>query len=75
MADWRIGYLIGPRHFTTDALRMHQRVMVCPNSFVQVGALEALTSPQNCVREMVAEFDRRRRLLMSYLDEIGLSYV
>jgi len=75
MDGWRIGYLIAPRDVISHALKMHQHVVSCPNTFVQVGAQAALTSSQDCVREMVAEFDRRRRRLMSRLDEIGIAYV
>jgi aminotransferase len=74
MDGWRIGYLIAPRELITGALKMHQHILSCPNTFVQVGAEMALRGPQDCVRAMVAEFDRRR-LLLSYLDDIGIPYV
>lgn len=75
MDGWRIGYLIAPRQIISDALKMHQHIVSCPNTFVQVGARAALIESQKSVHEMVDEFDRRRILLLSYLDEIGLSYV
>ena len=75
MDGWRIGYLIGPRQVISRVLKMHQYVVNCCNTFVQVGARVALTASQNCVREMVQEFDRRRRLLLSYLDDLGIPYV
>ena len=75
MDGWRIGYLIAPREVISHALKLHQHVVSCPNTFVQVGAQVALTASQDCVRKMVAEFDRRRRRLMSRLGEIGLPYV
>jgi len=74
MDGWRIGYLIGPKDIITQALKMHQHILSCPNTFVQEGARVALTSSQNCVEEMVKEFDRRRRLMMSYFDDMGISY-
>lgn len=75
MDGWRIGFLIAPREVISHALKLHQHVVSCPNTFVQVGAQAALTASQDCVREMVAEFDRRRRRLMSRLDQMGISYV
>ncbi len=75
MDGWRIGYLIAPRELISHAMKLHQHVVSCPNTFVQVGAQVALTASQDCVREMVAEFDRRRKKLMSRLSEIGLPYV
>jgi aspartate/methionine/tyrosine aminotransferase len=75
MDGWRIGYLIAPREVISQALKLHQHVVSCPNTFVQVGAQAALTAPQDCVREMVAEFDRRRGRLISRLDAMGIPYV
>ena len=75
MDGWRIGYLIAPRELISHAMKLHQHVVSCPNTFVQVGAQVALTASQDCVREMVAEFDRRRRKLMSRLDAMGITYV
>jgi aspartate/methionine/tyrosine aminotransferase len=75
MDGWRIGYLIAPRELISQALKLHQHIVSCPNTFVQVGAQAALTASQDCVRAMVAEFDRRRRRLMSRLDQMGIPYV
>ena len=75
MDGWRIGFLIAPRELISHAMKLHQHVVSCPNTFVQVGAQVALTASQDCVREMVAEFDRRRRKLMSRLDAMGITYV
>jgi len=75
MDGWRIGYLIAPPEVITQALKLHQHIVSCPNTFVQVGAQAALTASQDCVRRMAAEFDRRRKVLMARLDEIGLPYV
>ncbi len=75
MDGWRIGYLIAPRELVNGALKMHQHILSCPNTFVQVGAEAALEGPQDCLEAMVAEFDRRRRLLMSCLDTMKIPYV
>jgi aminotransferase len=75
MDGWRIGYLIAPRHVISNALRMHQYTVNCCNTFVQYAATAALSGPQDCVREMIEEFDRRRILLLSCLDDLGFSYV
>jgi aspartate/methionine/tyrosine aminotransferase len=75
MDGWRIGYLIAPRPVISRALKMHQYAVGCCNTFVQTGARVAVTASQDCVREMVQEFDRRRRLLLSYLDDLRIPYV
>ena len=75
MDGWRIGYLAAPRSIISDAIKMNQHIVGCPNAFVQIGAQTALTASQDCVYEMVAEFDRRRKLLISCLDDIGMPCV
>jgi len=74
MDGWRVGYLIGPKSIIREALKIHQHILSCPNTFVQEGARIALTSSQECVKEMVKEFNRRRILMMSYFDDMGISY-
>ena len=75
MDGWRIGYLIAPQALIDQAMKMHQHIVSCPNSFVQFGAQTALEASQECVREMVREFDRRRRLILAGLDDMRIPYV
>ncbi len=75
MDGWRVGYLQGPRPIIADAIKMHQHIVSCPNAFVQIGAQTALTASQECVKEMVAEFDLRRKLLISYMEDMGMPCV
>ena len=74
MDGWRVGYLIAPKPLIEEALKIHQHILSCPNTFVQEGARVALSSSQECVGKMVQEFDRRRKLMMSYLDDLELPY-
>lgn len=74
MDGWRIGYLIGPKGLIKEALKLHQHIASCHNTFIQEGARVALTASQNCVTDMVKEFNRRRNLLMSYFDELKITY-
>jgi aspartate/methionine/tyrosine aminotransferase len=75
MDGWRIGSLIVPRAMFPAMLKLHQHMISCPNTFVQTGAVAALTGPQDSVKEMAEEFDRRRKLVMSCLDEMKIPYV
>jgi len=76
MDGWRIGYIISPnREIMSGIAKLHQHLISCPNTFVQAGASVALTGSQDCVKEMVVEFDRRRHLIMSWLDEMNIPYV
>ncbi|HCX62585.1 MAG TPA: pyridoxal phosphate-dependent aminotransferase [Clostridiales bacterium] len=75
MDGWRIGYLIIPKELYKGIFKLHQHMVSCPNTFVQIGAAKALTDSQKCVEDMVKEFDRRRRLIMKFFDENKISYV
>ena len=75
MDGWRIGYLIIPKQLYNGIFKLNQHTVSCPNTFVQIGATKALTDSQQCVRNMVKEFDRRRLLIMRYFDENKISYV
>jgi aminotransferase len=70
MTGWRLGYVVGNPNLIGALLKVHQHAVACPVSFVQKGALAALTSSQQCVDEMVEEFDRRRKLVVARLSSI-----
>ena len=53
---------------------MHYNMLVSAPSISQRAAIAALLGPQDCVREMVAEYDRRRKLIVNGLNKIpGIS--
>ena len=64
MTGWRLGYAVASPALTSIMIRVHQYTTVCATSFAQAGAIAALTQSQACLREMVAEFDRRRSLII-----------
>lgn len=72
MCGWRIGYLVAPAELVRIVVRAHQTVAMNACSFGQLGALEALTGPQDSLYAMLAEFDRRRLLLYNGLKELGI---
>lgn len=57
MCGWRIGYLVAPAELMRIVVRAHQTVAMNACSFGQLGALEALTGPQDSLYAMLAEFD------------------
>ncbi len=73
MTGWRIGYLCAPRDIVGGIVKIHQYTALCAPIMAQKAALEALRHGEAAVQEMVAEYDRRRRLMVSGLNEIGLS--
>jgi len=55
MTGWRIGYVAAEKGLSAILRKMHYYAVLCPNAISQKAALAALTSPQDCVQEMVAE--------------------
>lgn len=72
MTGWRVGYLCAPKMIAELACRIHQYTMLCATHLSQLAALEALRSGDSDVAEMVADYDRRRRVFYKGLTEIGL---
>jgi len=70
MTGFRVGYVYGPKELIAPMMLVHQYCVACVDGPAQYAALEALRGPQGFVGEMVSEFNRRRRLLHSRLNEI-----
>ena len=72
MTGWRIGYACAPADILSQIRKVHQYAIMCAPTTSQVAALEALRNGEEYVRQMVAEYDRRRRLIVEGLNSIGL---
>ncbi len=70
MTGLRVGYVYGPRELISCMWLVHQYIAACANSPAQEVALAALRGPQEFVRNMVQEFDKRRRLVYERLNSI-----
>lgn len=66
---WRLGYAVGNSEFIESMMKIHQYTMLCAPSVSQHAALK-IFNYENYVRDMVREYDRRRRLLVKGLNEI-----
>jgi len=74
MTGWRVGYVACPGTLIDELLKIHQYCAICAPAASQRAAYAALTGPQDCVREMVSEYDRRRKMMVSELNKIdGIS--
>ena len=60
MTGWRVGWVMGPRALAEACTALNSHSVQGPATFSQVAAAEALTAPQDVVREMAAEYRRRR---------------
>lgn len=70
MTGWRIGYGHFPQWLVDPVCLMMVNSASHTASFTQQAALEALTGPQDSVDVMVAEFKRRRDLIVSGFNSI-----
>jgi aminotransferase len=70
MTGWRIGYFAAPRELCSKLQEIHRATAICANSVSQYAALAALRGPQDCVKQMAREFEKRRNLVAKLLHEI-----
>jgi len=72
MTGWRIGYVAAERRFIQALTKIHQYTMLSAPTMAQMAAIEALRNGESEVEKMVQEYNRRRRLMVKRLNEIGL---
>lgn len=72
MTGWRIGFAAAPAGIIKGLTRIHQYTIMSAPTIAQAAAVEALQNGQSYVAEMRAEYDRRRRLIVSGLNYLGL---
>ncbi len=72
MTGWRIGYLAAPSELLDAARKVHQYTIMSAPTTSQHAAITALEQGDEHVQRMVEEYDRRRRLLVSSLNAMGL---
>jgi aminotransferase len=73
MTGWRIGYACGPADIIKGMVRIHQYTIMSAPTIAQDAGLEALINGEKYVQEMVAEYDRRRKLIVGGLNKLGLT--
>ncbi len=75
MTGWRIGYAAAPAPVLAQMNKIHQYTIMSAPTVGQAAAIEALKSGEPFVREMVVEYDRRRRLIVAGLNRLGLDCI
>lgn len=75
MTGWRIGYACGPREVLEAMRKIHQYTIMSAPTMGQAAAVAAMVDPQaeEAVQAMIASYDRRRRLMVDGLNNIGLT--
>lgn len=72
MTGWRVGFAAGPAELITGLVRIHQYTIMSAPTMAQAAALEALENGGEYVTAMRDEYNRRRKLIVNGLNELGL---
>jgi aspartate/methionine/tyrosine aminotransferase len=70
MTGWRMGYGVMPGWLVDAVNKLMVNSNSCTASFTQRAGLAALTGPRDCIDAMVAEFQRRRDIIVAGLNRI-----
>ncbi|SNB61962.1 aminotransferase class I/II-fold pyridoxal phosphate-dependent enzyme [Thermoflexus hugenholtzii] len=73
MTGWRIGYAAAPQEILAAMRKIHQYTIMSAPTPSQYAALAALRIGEEYVEQMRQEYDRRRRLIVKGLNELGLT--
>lgn len=77
MTGWRVGYAAAPTEILNTMLKIHQYSIICAPIFSQYAALAGLKEGKkngfSSIREMCAEYDKRRKFMYRTFTEMGLS--
>ncbi|MBS1253546.1 MAG: putative N-acetyl-LL-diaminopimelate aminotransferase [Anaerolineales bacterium] len=74
MTGWRLGFACGPADIMQGLRKIHQYIIMSAPTPAQHAAISALTDPRSeeSVATMVGEYDRRRRVIVDGLNDMGL---
>ncbi|MFH1323428.1 MAG: aminotransferase class I/II-fold pyridoxal phosphate-dependent enzyme [Methanobacteriota archaeon] len=72
MTGLRLGYAVGSEALIAAMTKIHQYAMLCAPVTAQMGGIEALKNGDGEMQKMAREYDRRRRLVVSGLNKMGL---
>ncbi|MCC6947894.1 MAG: pyridoxal phosphate-dependent aminotransferase [Bradyrhizobiaceae bacterium] len=70
MTGWRLGWSVWPAKLYDFARKLAVNSYSCVNAPTQYAGLAALTGPQDAVKKMVAEFDKRRKVVVEGLNKL-----
>ncbi len=74
MTGWRLGWITGPADLMARVAELKAATTGGTSVISQYAGIAALTGPQEPVEMMAAAYQRRRRLVLDALDEMGMKY-
>lgn len=76
MTGWRLGFLVAPKPLAVALNKIHYHILACPSTPGQVAVLAGLSDGSATLQRMVAEFRKRRDLVIQLLGKVpGASLV
>ena len=63
MTGWRVGYMVADAPLIKDMVTFHKAMTVCTNVPAQMACVAAATGPQDCVKTMMQEYEKRKVLV------------
>ncbi len=72
MTGWRLGYACAPAPILRQILKLHQYAIMCAPTTSQLAAITALRDCDEDVKQMMNEYNRRRRFIYNGLHDIGI---
>ena len=70
MTGWRVGYTVAPPALIDEMEKLMEHMVSGVAAVAQRAALSAIEAPQDCVREMVATYDKRRQIVYEGLNAV-----
>ncbi|MGB1875603.1 MAG: pyridoxal phosphate-dependent aminotransferase [Rhodospirillaceae bacterium] len=70
MTGWRLGYSVWPDALIDKVVKLAVNNHSCVNAPTQFAGIAALTGPQDAVDAMMVEFDERRKVIVSLLNDV-----
>jgi aspartate/methionine/tyrosine aminotransferase len=70
MTGWRLGYGVMPEDLAQAMAILQVNSTACAADFTQVAAIEALSGPQTAVDDMLAQFRKRREVIVDGLNRL-----
>jgi L-glutamine---4-(methylsulfanyl)-2-oxobutanoate aminotransferase len=71
MAGWRVGFAVGNKEVVAAINLIQDHYYCSVPAFIQRAAVTALTASQDCVRELVDTYERRRNVFVGGLRDAG----
>lgn len=71
MAGWRVGFALGNKDVVAAINLIQDHYYCSVPAFIQRAAVTALTSPQDCVRDLALTYEKRRDVFVGGLRDAG----